>query len=293
MKKPKYATPFIDLFRPLTPSEASDLTESIKVQGVIHPVVVYTSPTTGPSIIDGLNRWSIADELKVDCPVDDRGELDDDTARELAEDLNMSRRHLSGADWQKMRESRDDRIKRVAKARAKGKTTRQIAKDEGISQPQVISDMKAAADKGLSAEMPEKVVGIDGKKQPSTKPPRPKSTSKVDPPKGEEAAEDAEPVHQADAFVDELEGFCREIDQLCKRMAELKKSPFARDVHIDAGIAQIAAVRKQLWVARPDHDCPYCKGGSNKSECKVCNSTGRVCRGKYERGVAAVGGDAA
>jgi hypothetical protein len=110
--RPTYATPFHDLFRPLTADERQDLRASIKEHGVQVPVTVYQSAEHGPAIIDGMNRWSVCQELGVDCPVNDLGEMSDADALELAEQLNHCRRHLTPKEWHEARAARAERVKR-------------------------------------------------------------------------------------------------------------------------------------------------------------------------------------
>lgn len=298
MKRIKYATPFIDLFRPLTTAEAKDLTASIQVQGVVNPVVVYNSPEHGLSILDGVNRWSISQELGIECPIDDRGDIDDDTAKELAEDLNMSRRHLSGADWLKMKAGREERIKRVAEKRAEGKSQSVIAAEEGISQSQVSADIKEAGNKGLLPEQPATVTGKDGKKQPakkkpgSAKPgPKPKKSKEDD---GgtetpthlkEEPAKEEKQADPAADFVSELESVCRELDAIKARIEAWKGNPLAYTTHWQSHVANIESVRKSIWQGIPRHVCPYCDG----KKCDACKKTGRVQKSTYKAGLEATG----
>lgn len=175
MRRPDYATPFADLFRELTPAERRELTDSIRAAGVLSAVLVYTSPEHGPSILDGLNRWAIARELGVPCPVNDLGSMGDQDARELAEQANHCRRHLTPADWQAMAAARAERVKRVAEKRKEGKSLRTIAEEEGISEKTVRKDIDEATADGSAVE-PEsgKVMGKDGKERPATQPAKPK-----------------------------------------------------------------------------------------------------------------------
>lgn len=188
----KYATPFIDLFRPLNPAESKSLTESIKVQGVVSPVVVYQSAKHGPAIIDGVNRWGIAEELKLPCPVDDRGELDDDVAEELADELNAARRHLTAED---IKAHAAKRRGKVAELRSEGESIRTIAEKVGVSKTQVEKDIKEAqVSTGGQVKKPKKVKGKDGKEYKADKPKKPaKPAEKPSPFPFGANAPDAEP----------------------------------------------------------------------------------------------------
>ena len=182
MTRPDYAMPFADLFRELTPAEKMELTESVRANGVMTAVSVYTSPKHGPSLIDGANRWAISGELGVPCPVNDLGEMNDAQARDLAEQLNHCRRHLSPQDWRDMAAKRAERIKRVAEKRQGGKSIRDIAGEEGVDSKTIQKDLKKAS--GVDGSTPEafEVKGKDGKTYPATKPkPKPNATKEKRP----------------------------------------------------------------------------------------------------------------
>ena len=171
MTRPQYAMPFDDLFRPLTPAEMRELRASVTAHGVKSPVTVYPSPAHGPAIIDGANRWTISGELGIDCPVNDLGEMSDKDARELAEQLNHCRRHLTPADWREMAAARAERVKRVAEKRQQGKSLRTIADEEGVSEKTVRKDIEEATADGSAVEPGTgKVMGKDGKERPATMP---------------------------------------------------------------------------------------------------------------------------
>jgi hypothetical protein len=204
MDRPTYATPFADLFRRLTPAERRALKESIVENNntITYPAIVYRSKKYGPAILDGIHRSEIAVELGIDCPVIDAGEMTDAAAKELAEQLNHCRRHLSGDDWRRMAAARAERIKRVVEARQQGKSTRAIAGEEGISQSQVVADLKEAGEQGCSPEpVAGTVVGKDGKQYAATVPtPRPDDEPELF--AGEIREGDPEPVNRDDDATD-------------------------------------------------------------------------------------------
>lgn len=308
----KYATPFVDLFRPLTAAEAKSLTESIKVQGVIAPVVVYQSAKHGPAIIDGVNRYGIASELKIDFPIDDRGELDDDVAEELADELNAARRHLTAED---IKAHAAKRRKVVAELRAEGESIRTIAEKVGAKPAAVQRDIDAIS-KGkttVSADTVDvkKTKGKDGKtrtakpkKPPKAKPAAPKDSdplrggnnfdfganAKTPEPEAVEVVE-ADPLTDPDAFVAEMETVCRQIDVYLKQIRYLEKSKYAKSVMLSTAIDQIEAARKQLWVNRPAYPCEYCHG--EEADCRACRGTGRLAKDSYKRACEALGKEAA
>jgi hypothetical protein len=138
----RVAVPFADLFRPHTPDELAALRQAIADDGVLSPVLTCTTPTWGRTLVDGLARVELAGALGVACPVADLGHLPDEDARRKATDLNAARRHLTAAELER---ARRDRILRVVESRAQRKSTRTIAREEGLSQSQVARDLEVAA----------------------------------------------------------------------------------------------------------------------------------------------------
>ena len=150
-----YTQTYGNLLKPLTDDERKELEISIAKFGIKHAVTVNETN----DVIDGWNRLEIAVEGDLDCPMQVR--LWDKLERDLALELNTARRQMTRED---MAEARKARIDRVIEARSQGQSTRTIAKTEGVSQPQVLRDLQAAAsgDTPVSPE-PQKVTGVDGK----------------------------------------------------------------------------------------------------------------------------------
>lgn len=170
-----YRCPFAELFRPLTTAEASGLRESIAAIGVGHPIFTYDSETWGADcVIDGANRLRLADELGIGVEVE-KLSVSDETARRLAEDLNILRRQVTPSEAEAARAKRLERIERVVAARQEGKSLRTIAKQEEISPQQVQRDLD---DSGVTppvtpdgkSDTPPVVEGTDGKQYPASRP---------------------------------------------------------------------------------------------------------------------------
>jgi hypothetical protein len=138
------------------------LRESIRLNGVITPVVVDESG----GVIDGINRLRLAAELGLaTVPVEVRPGLAHETKIKLAYSLNEDRRQLDAAALKKLR---GQRVARVAEARRRGMSTRTIAEQEGVSQTQVVADIRKATEQGCSiAPKGGEVTGKDGKKRPA------------------------------------------------------------------------------------------------------------------------------
>jgi ParB-like chromosome segregation protein Spo0J len=170
--KRTFTLPFADLLPELSEREMADLREGIRRDGVITPVIVDEHD----SVIDGAHRVTIAAEVGLtDVPVVVRTGLSHAQKTALALSLNADRRHMSPETIKRLKAKR---VKRVAAGRRQGKSTRQIAEEEGISQSQVVADLKTATEQGCSVEPQEgKVSGKDGKKRRAARKPKPRKPS--------------------------------------------------------------------------------------------------------------------
>lgn len=189
----EFRFPFHGLLRALTTEEYADLKEAIQRDGKVHKPVVTDG---ADAIFDGENRLRIAQELKLPqnaVQFDPRGRgLSPAAAEQLARDLNDTGRQ----DPMALRKAnRAARIERVVEAREAGDSLRTIAEKEGVSQPQILRDLAAAASGDTPPVSPEQtlenpaennapqtgkkkrtVKGKDGKTYPAKprKPPKPK-----------------------------------------------------------------------------------------------------------------------
>jgi hypothetical protein len=137
------------------------------------PVVLYQG-----RILDGRNRYLAAQLASVEATFVTFEGSEEEAAR-FVRDANEHRRHLS-QEW--LEERRKERMARVVSKRAEGKSTRQIAEEEGVSQKRIIDDLKDAAargmaqnesgDKGYSPDSSREIIGKDKKKYASTRPPK-------------------------------------------------------------------------------------------------------------------------
>lgn len=166
-----YALPFASLFRALTASEAAELCESAVVVGIGHPVLVYDSESQGPNcVIDGANRLRTATELNIDCPVKELY-VDDETARRMAEDLNIARRHVTVGEARAVRQTRQERQQRIKEELKKNP----VRSDNGIAEQLGVSDKTVGSvrrDLIACSEIPNTPTRTDasGRKQPARKP---------------------------------------------------------------------------------------------------------------------------
>lgn len=121
------ALPFANLFRKHTETESKELSDSIRDIWIQIPVVLYTSPTHGDSIIDGIGRVDKALEIDAErkIPTVDLGEITDEAAEAMARHLNK-RRHLTP---EELKELREKELKRIPELRRAGMSLRSIAKE--------------------------------------------------------------------------------------------------------------------------------------------------------------------
>jgi ParB-like nuclease domain len=153
-----FTCPFADVMPPLAPDEQADLRESIRVRGVQDAVIV----TDEDEVLDGHTRLSIAVELGLDdVPFDVRAGLTADEKRDLAEVLNLHRRHLS-------QKQKRDLIARRLKADP-------VKSDRSIAEAVKVSDKTVGSvrrDLERRAEFPHAAKRTDasGRKQAATKP---------------------------------------------------------------------------------------------------------------------------
>lgn len=156
-------------------------------------------------ILDGRNRQAAAEKAKVEpCYVEFPGT--EDEAREFAQRANEERRHLT-REWLDQR--RKERIERVTQRRQEGASTRQIAAEEGVTQTQVLRDLKTATEtRDVSVEPPDgKVTGRDGKKRDASKPAAPKKQPASKPKEPTDCEGNPLPERLRDVFAD---GFLEE-----------------------------------------------------------------------------------
>jgi ParB-like chromosome segregation protein Spo0J len=305
---------FPDLLRPLTEMERARLRESILAKGAVKvPIVVDEHD----GIIDGGNRAQIAEELGLDeIPTTIEEGLTLAEKRDLAEELNDSRRQQSEAE---ISERRRDRIQEAAEARAAGKSIRSIAEQQGVSIGQIQRDLAEAKGGVSGGETPQKngptkadksgvsppdtpqaaapkTKGKDGKEYPSTKadksgvsPPdtpqaaAPKTKGKDGPEVFTDGAGNEVPAVAAPAFAG-LKNFLRVarlFDDLRHEVEALVKLPEGGAVHALTVTTQLATAKSSLWAAKPGWTCPYC-GGKAPAKCEGCKGRGWVTKATYE-----------
>jgi ParB-like chromosome segregation protein Spo0J/SAM-dependent methyltransferase len=151
--------PIIQPFPPLDDATEAALRASIERWGVLVPVIVDQDGR----LLDGHHRRRIADELGIEYPRRTVGVADNDEALEVAETLNLDRRHV--IDVAQRREI-------VAELRRQGHSLRAIGGAVGVDDKTVRNDL---ARTGAEGSAPDEIRGRDGKTYPSAPKPQPES----------------------------------------------------------------------------------------------------------------------
>jgi ParB-like chromosome segregation protein Spo0J/SAM-dependent methyltransferase len=136
---------------PLDPDKEAALRASIETDGVIEPVIVDQYGR----ILDGHHRARIADELGVEYRRRRFEVDDDDHAQAVALKLNTLRRQIDP----------ELRAKLALNLREQGHTLEAIGAALGVHRRTVERDLATCAD----AQVPERIIGRDGKSRPATR----------------------------------------------------------------------------------------------------------------------------
>jgi ParB-like chromosome segregation protein Spo0J len=158
-----FTCPFADALPVLKPEERAALKALIQEQGILDPIKVDEED----NVLDGHNRLEIAVELELkDIPTKLVAGLTDAQKRDLAEDLNLHRRHL-----------KREEINKVLARRVKANpelSDRAIAGSVGVDH-KTVAPVRASLER--SGEIPHIATRTDrkGRKRPGTQPARPKA----------------------------------------------------------------------------------------------------------------------
>ena len=138
----------------LSQDEYAELETDILKRGVQVPIEFDEDG----NVLDGFHRLQICQQHGLDYPTIIRRGMTEDEKIEHAWKLNLARRHLT----------REQRQELVLRFRKEGRSTRQIAERLGVSHPTVLGDL--ATGKNLPVDLPDRIVGKDGKSRPAYKP---------------------------------------------------------------------------------------------------------------------------
>ena len=157
--KEVYYLPYADLLPPLGNTELEALRSDIARRRCVLVAVVIDDAR---NVIDGANRVRIAAELGItEVPVEIRAGLTEAEKRELAEDLNLHRRHLTR---QQIRDFIATRL-----ARAPEQSNNAVATRLGVDDKTVASVRRQLE---TTSEIPklDKTIGADGKARMARRP---------------------------------------------------------------------------------------------------------------------------
>ncbi|MEN6386724.1 MAG: ParB N-terminal domain-containing protein [Phycisphaerales bacterium] len=153
----------------LSESDFACLCQDIVEKGVLVPIIVDEHYV----IIDGVHRAKGAQLAGLkQIPIQVRPGLTEQEKWKLSQDLNLHRRHLTPAQIQQiLKENREILPQKALKLRQEGKSLRQIGNDLGVSH-QYVKDLiqKEATVSEITVELPDVIMGKDGKKHPAKKP---------------------------------------------------------------------------------------------------------------------------
>lgn len=280
-----------------------DLCSDIRANGLDKPITLYQG-----KILDGRNRYRAC--LEVGLPPRFEAYKGDDPEA-FVETQNDYRRHES---MERLMQRREERIQRVARKRREGKSTRQIATEEGISESQVRRDLDASgAPPGAPENENGTTTGRDGKKYPAKQPPREREpgddteieekqarmdearAGKYRPRAGrKDVLGNTVPDHLRDVFGDsalqesiaEVEEFAKGFRRLHERLKhKIQHFPYALADKLFEALADgehaAQLVRDSLKPGLPYVLCPSC--GGNNPKCKVCRAgCGYLSQWRYE-----------
>ena len=153
----------------ITISEYGILKQDIQKRGILVPIIVDENYV----VIDGIHRLQIAQELRFkQIPFQIRPGLSEEEKWELAQDLNLHRRHLTQEQIIQIVQDNREKLPQMAlMLRQQGNSLRQIGEELGVSHQQVQNLIQQEATvKDLTVELPETIKGKDGKKRPAKKP---------------------------------------------------------------------------------------------------------------------------
>ncbi|GIU71963.1 MAG: hypothetical protein KatS3mg003_1442 [Candidatus Nitrosocaldaceae archaeon] len=138
----------------LSNDECNALKESIKNDGMKYPIIVNKKGV----IIDGYNRYNICNELGIEPEVKVIDTLDEIEDKELVIKLNLKRRQLDAIDKcllaEKLEEIKAERAKKRQEATIPSKG------EKGFKAINVVSESDTTLEKGKSAKLVAKEVGL-------------------------------------------------------------------------------------------------------------------------------------
>jgi hypothetical protein len=248
---------------------------------------------------DGHHSRTICDEEKIPYEWQEMEFPDKAAAIQWVKENQAHRRNLTP---EEVKFLRLERIERVAEAHKNGQSTRQIAQSEGVSQPQVVADIKDAGDKGLSPDpVNGKVTGKDGKQQAARKKrtpkePKPPTTAEAN---GSANGTPAEPPKPAEVPTDEVEqpipekllevfakrqdfkAIVNQLNAINRSLKEISEHPGGACLRLQNAQIDLKNLKESVHFDMPYAVCGMCKGVGGKPGC-ACKGRGWLVQTSYK-----------
>jgi hypothetical protein len=151
-----------------TDNEKRDLYKDIAEKGVLVSIIIDEHYV----VLDGEHRLRGASMAGLkQIPIQVRPGLTEEEKWKLAQDLNLHRRHLTPAQIQQIIQENREKLPQMAlQLRQEGKSLRQIGEDLGVSHQQAKKLIQEEAVNDVTVELPEIIVGKDGRQHLAKKP---------------------------------------------------------------------------------------------------------------------------
>lgn len=280
------AHPLAEEYPTLSAYDLGRIEEGMRMRGYDQrfPIVLWEA-----KILDGRSRHAAAKAAGIE-PVFTEFKGSEEQARLFVQTANEERRHLA-LEW--LQKRRQERVDRVAAARLNGESTRMIAEREGVSQTQVLSDLKAATEQGCSVQPDSGTVkSKDGKERPATRKRKPKEKQQ----EVEDSLGATVPPRLRDVFADDA--VPSEAAKVREWMEAVKFEAVATAIsrraaaypylsttkvkeHLEEAFDSLRAAAELIEQNLPYAVCPSCEGTGK--QCKGCRcGCGYVPRWRFE-----------
>lgn len=287
--------PIVEMFPAMSAEERAALRSDIAANGVRVPVLVWQG-----QIIDGRNRIEIADELGIDCPIEEvRGTEAEAVAHAVG--LNMHRRHLSSSqraalsvvlklDEQAQAIHPDAGVEEIARMLGTNRESLRVARklrdeDSELLQQVIAGSIKLHdAAKILERRQDERVgkqrneAGGDGGAADNNGQPRPERV----PPVPTDELGNPLPGHLVGVFAirpdfEKLAMLIADAEKGVKRLSGSLAGEFL-ERGMDGLTATLRGAKKDVMAAAPHCVCPGCMGDG----CEQCRQIGWLSRSVYD-----------
>jgi hypothetical protein len=286
--------PLAEKIPPMSEAQFQDGLQFTKAAGkIFNPGIVLKG-----ELVDCRHRMRWCMELELPFPVREFDPKIDGDLERFIEAQNEIRRH---EEPEVLANRRYERRMRIAEKKKEGKSDRQIAKEEGISQSQVQRDLKKASQlppPGSTEPDSETVTGTDGKKYKPRKTVAQKKAAKegadrkrkekkaqlkiADVPEAEElqdAMGESVPEVAISAFriAPKIDEIVAELDAMRPRLRKLGEECDQWEHNAVDAIDYVSELIEKINELRPYRVCPECEG--KLADCQHCHGHGWISGG--------------